>query len=290
MNDKDTRRQRAILIINILIVVASICALTLFLYPTIANRINQVTQDRDIVVYNTVVQDLDVSALDSMWADAKAFNNEIAGREVLFQLTDDESAAYNGLLNAGGDGLMAYIDIPAQNIHLPVYHGTEDEVLERAVGHLEGTSLPTDGDSVHVIITGHTGLPSLDLFTDIREMAVGDTYTITTLNRVLTYTVDQIDTVLPEELYNLRIIDGENYCTLVTCTPYGINDHRLLVRGTLTGVTETGTTQESQESYVMSDSYKAVDDLVLTIGVIVAAIVAALLLVVVVGYVRLRRR
>lgn len=290
MNDKDTRRQRAILIINILIVVASICALTLFLYPTIANRINQVTQDRDIVVYNTVVQDLDVSALDSMWADAKAFNNEIAGREVLFQLTDDESAAYNGLLNAGGDGLMAYIDIPAQNIHLPVYHGTEDEVLERAVGHLEGTSLPTDGDSVHVIITGHTGLPSLDLFTDIREMAVGDTYTITTLNRVLTYTVDQIDTVLPEELYNLRIIDGENYCTLVTCTPYGINDHRLLVRGTLTGVTETGTTQESQESYVMSDSYKAVDDLVLTIGVIVAAIVAVLLLVVVVGYVRLRRR
>lgn len=272
---KRKSKSKGSILINIAIVLAALGAISLALYPTIANWINQLTQDQNIVIYNTVVQNVDTSGLDEMWDAAKAFNDTIAEQGSLFQLTDAEKEEYNNLLNINRDGVIGYVDIPEQNIHLPVYHGTEDEVLETAVGHLEGTSLPTDGESVHCTITGHTGLPTLDLFTDIRKMEIGDTFTVTVLNRILSYTVDQIDVVLPEDLYDLRITEGENYCTLITCTPYGVNDHRLLVRGTLTDVEVTGTTQDTQRSYVVSGGYNALNNIVLTISIllIVAAIV-----------------
>lgn len=262
------------LLLNVMIALAAAGAVLLALYPTIANLVNQIDQNENIVVYNTVVQTADTEELDSMWADAKAFNKKIAQGGGLFQLSDEETEEYNSLLNVSGNGLMGYIDIPDENIHLSIFHGTDDEVLETSVGHLEGTSLPTDGDSVHCVITGHTGLPNLDLFTDIHEMETGDTFTVTTLNRVLTYKVDSIDVVLPDDLYGLEIVNGRNYCTLVTCTPYGVNDHRLLVRGRLVDTKVTGTTQDSLESDVIEKANYAVLKLA-------AIIIAAFLLLIV---------
>lgn len=235
--DRPRRHRKSNTWLNIAIVLAALGSILLALYPTIANAINQYTQDQNIVVYNEVVHDIDTSALDAMWQEALAFNETVAATgRIQYQYPEDQQATYENLFNVNGDGILGYIDIEDPDIHLSIYHGTDDETLERAVGHFEGTSLPTDGQDVFCIITGHTGLPNLDLFTDIRQMEVGDTYTVTVLNRVLTYTVDQIDVVLPEEMYDLAVIPGENHCTLVTCTPYGVNDHRLLVRGALTGV------------------------------------------------------
>lgn len=245
-------RKKSNVLLNIFIGITAFGAVALGLYPTIANAVNQLGQNESIVVYDKVVQNVDTSSLDQMWKDAEAFNERLAGEGGLFQLSDEQKKEYDSLLNIAGDGVMAYVDIPKQDIHLSVYHGTSDEVLEKAVGHLEGTSLPVGGKSVHSVITGHTGLPNLDLFTDIRKMEVGDTFTLTVLNRVETYQVDQIDVVLPEDVSNLDIINGQNYCTLVTCTPYGVNDHRLLVRGKLIDTQLTGTTQETMQSHAIS--------------------------------------
>lgn len=246
------RGEKSGILLNIIIGITAFGAVALGLYPTVANAVNQLDQNESIVVYDKVVQNVDTSGLDQMWKDAESFNEKLSGSGGLFQLSDDQKEEYESLLNIAGDGLMAYVDIPGQNIHLPVYHGTSDEVLEKAVGHLEGTSLPVGGKSVHSVITGHTGLPNLDLFTDIRNMQVGDTFTLTVLNRVETYQVDKIDVVLPEEVQGLGIVNGQNYCTLVTCTPYGVNDHRLLVRGKLIDTQLTGTTQETTQSHAIS--------------------------------------
>lgn len=247
------------------------------LYPTVADRINQMRQDENIVVYNTVVQDLDTSELDKMWGAAKEYNKKIE-QSGLFRIVDDDD--YNDTLNAAGDGLIGYVEAKAQGIRLPIYHGTEDEVLDTAVGHLEGTSLPTDGKGVFSIITGHTGLVNLDIFTDIHKMVVGDTFTVSVLNRILTYEVDDIQTVWPEEMYDLSIDSNENYCMLVTCTPYGVNDHRLLVRGKLVDVTTTGETEETISSYALQKLNTAGFDLIqmCAIGLIVIIIIFLLVL------------
>lgn len=247
------------------------------LYPTIADKINQMQQDENIVVYNTVVQDMDTSELDRMWAAAKEYNKKIKNSG-LFRIVDD--AEYNDTLNVAGDGLIGYVEVKDQNIRLPIYHGTEDEVLDTAVGHLEGTSLPTDGKGVLSIITGHTGLVNLDLFTDIHNMEQGDTFTVSTLNRILTYEVDDIQTVWPEEMYDLSVDSNENYCMLVTCTPYGVNDHRLLVRGKLMDVTTTGETEETISSYALQKLNTAGFDLIqmCAAGLIVIIVIFLLVL------------
>lgn len=218
-------------ILDIVLVLLVLMGIGSAAYPKISNIIHQKEQDDAIVVYEEVVQHVDTEDLDAMWAKAKTFNSSIKNHNSLFELSDDEKKDYEAILDAGEDGIIGYINIPNQSISLPVYHGTSDDVLEKAVGHIEGTSFPADGDGVHCVLTGHTGLPALDLFTDIREMRIGDEFTISSLNRTITYKVDRIDTVLPDALYNLEIDKDNNYCTLVTCTPYGVNDHRLLVRG-----------------------------------------------------------
>lgn len=254
------------IVLNIAIAVSAIGMISLALYPTIGNWINQMGVDNSIVVYNNVVQDVDTSELDKLWDEAKEFNKKLAGRENLSVLTDEEKEEYDSLLNVNGNGAIGYIDIPDQNIHLTIYHGTDDETLSTAVGHFEGTSLPTDGESVHSVITGHTGLPTFDLFTDIHNLEIGDQFTLTVLNRILTYEVDDINVVLPEELYNIQIEEGRNYCTLVTCTPYGINDHRLLVRGKLVDVETSGTTRNVQKSYLLPQADTSLNDIILYIG------------------------
>ena len=146
-------------------------------------------------------------------------------------MTDEERAQYESLLNVSGNGIIGYIEIPSINCSLPIYHGTDEAILQIAVGHIEGTSLPVGGSGTHCVLSGHRGLPSARLFTDLDKMVIGDTFLMRVLDETLTYEVDQIRIVLPYEMDDLEIEEGKDYCTLVTCTPYGINSHRLLVRG-----------------------------------------------------------
>ena len=166
-----------------------------------------------------------------MWKAAQEYNRALSQRETAFALTDEQKAAYESLLDVSGLGVMGYIEIPEIDCSLPIYHGTEESVLQVAVGHLEWSNLPVGGEGTHCVLSGHRGLPSAKLFTNLDKLAVGDTFLLRVLDEVLTYEVDQILIVEPEQVDALGIVPGEDYCTLVTCTPYGINTHRLLVRG-----------------------------------------------------------
>lgn len=174
---------------------------------------------------------IDEEAYAEFLRAAREYNQSLTERTNQFKLSDQQSVAYPGLLNVSGDGIMGVIDIPVIGVTLPVYHGTSASVLQKAVGHLEWTSLPIGGESTHCVLSGHRGLPSSKLFTDLDKLVVGDFFSIRVLNETITYEVDQVLTVIPEDTSTLQIIEGEDYCTLVTCTPYGVNTHRILVRG-----------------------------------------------------------
>lgn len=216
---------------TILLLLVFIIGLSLLLYPTFADYWNSFTQSRVIASYAEQVANLDEESYDEIWSAAALYNSRIESTFEEFMLDDSLKLQYDELLNIGGEGIMGYIDIPIINVSLPIYHGTSDHVLQTAIGHLEWTSLPVGGESTHCVLSGHRGLPSARLFTDLDRLVVGDVFTLSILNEVLTYEVDQILIVEPYETAALQITEGEDYCTLLTCTPYGINTHRLLVRG-----------------------------------------------------------
>ena len=166
-----------------------------------------------------------------MLAAARAYNEKLAAGNRGFVLTERELEEYRSLLDVSGTGIMGYVQIPSIGVSLPVYHGTYEAVLQTAIGHIPGSSLPVGGESTHCLVSGHRGLPSARLFTDLDQLEEGDIFTLTVLGEVITYQVDQIRVVLPAEQQDLMIAEGEDYCTLITCTPYGINSHRILVRG-----------------------------------------------------------
>ena len=205
--------------------------LSLLLYPTVSDYWNSFHQTKAITTYAENVAALDNASYDAIWDAARQYNRNLLNRSNSFRLSEEQKAEYESLLDISGQGVMGYIEIPKIDVSLPIYHGTEDPVLQVAVGHLEWTSLPVGGESTHCVLSGHRGLPSAKLFTNLDQLEVGDTFTITVLDRVLTYEVDQISIVLPTETDNLKVVDGKDYVTLMTCTPYGINSHRLLVRG-----------------------------------------------------------
>ena len=205
--------------------------LSLMLYPTFSNWWNSMHQTRAIAAYSEQVAQLDTVSYDQLWEDARAYNRSLLGRENTFLLSDEQKAEYDRLLDVSGLGIMGYIEIPSIQVTLPIYHGTDEAVLQIAVGHLEWTSLPVGGESTHCVLSGHRGLPSARLFTDLDKLTVGDRFLFRVLDEVLTYEVDQILIVEPYDTDALRIEPGKDLCTLVTCTPYGINTHRLLVRG-----------------------------------------------------------
>lgn len=200
----------------------------IMLYPSFSNWWNNTKASHVIADYNTVITQKDTSEIDSIWAEAEAYNNEIA---VGTQLSEEMLERYQNVLNATGSGIMGYVEIPSLRLSLPIYHGTSEAVLQVGIGHIDWSSLPTGQTSTHVVISGHRGLPSARLFTDIDQLVVGDIFSLEILNKEFTYEVDDISIVLPYELSSLGITPVEEYCTLVTCTPYGINSHRLLVRG-----------------------------------------------------------
>lgn len=216
---------------TLFLVLMLFAGLSLLLYPTVSNYWNSLHQSRAIAAYVEQVAQIDNETFDQLREQARAYNRTLVGKAYRYDMTRQEREEYLGLLNVSGNGIIGYIEIPDIHCELPIYHGTDADALQIGVGHIEGSSLPVGGESTHCAISGHRGLPSAKLFSDLDKLTVGDRFILRVLDDTLTYEVDQVHTVLPEEMDELEIVEGEDYCTLVTCTPYGINTHRLLVRG-----------------------------------------------------------
>lgn len=224
-------KKRTSNLITLFLIFILLAGLSLLLYPTVSDYWNSLHQSHAIASYAEQVAEIDSDTYEQLWADAQAYNQSLIDKADRYDMTDEERAQYESLLNVSGNGIIGYIEIPSINCSLPIYHGTDEAILQIAVGHIEGTSLPVGGSGTHCVLSGHRGLPSARLFTDLDKMVIGDTFLMRVLDETLTYEVDQIRIVLPYELDDLEIEEGKDYCTLVTCTPYGINSHRLLVRG-----------------------------------------------------------
>ena len=216
---------------TLLLILVFLVGLSLLLYPTISDYWNSLHQSRAIAGYVRQVAGLDKETYEELRAKAKEYNKTLLDKADRFTMTDAELKTYESLLSVPETNVIGYIEIPAIDCRLPIYHGTDESVLQMGVGHLEGTSLPVGGKSTHCVISGHRGLPSAKLFTDLDQLEEGDTFLLSVLDETLTYEIDQIRIVEPQDLSDLEIEKGKDYCTLVTCTPYGVNTHRLLARG-----------------------------------------------------------
>ncbi len=216
---------------TILLLSVFLLGLALLLYPTVSDCWNTFHASRAITRYTEQVAELDRERYAALWEAAREYNGRLAEKENRFLMSDEEREEYEGLLDVAGNGIMGYLEIPGIGCTLPIYHGTGEAVLQVGAGHLEGSSLPVGGAGTHCVLSGHRGLPSARLFTDLDRVAVGDRFSLRVLDETLCYEVDQILTVEPSDVDALAIEAGKDYCTLVTCTPYGINSHRLLVRG-----------------------------------------------------------
>ena len=258
-------------ILLVLMLFIGVCGL---LYPSVSQYWNSKTQTRAVENYREILDSLQPEDYDAFFEEAENYNAKL--NELNFPLTDyHKLKGYNDILDVSGTGIMGYVSIPKLGVELPLYHGISAEVLNVACGHLEGTSLPVGGENTHCVLSAHRGLPHAKLFTELDKMEVGDTFTITVLNRTVTYQVDQIKVVLPNETNDVQIVAGEDLCTLLTCTPYGINSHRLLVRG-------TRIENAAPVLHVTSNAYR-IDSLVAT-PVVAAPILLILLIVLMIKY------
>ena len=203
----------------------------LLLYPSVANYWNSFHQTRAIMSYSDVVSQMDTADYERILKNARAYNKRLGQNGIQWIMSDAQKQDYQSQLKVEGSDVMGYVSIPKIHVRLPIYHGTDEAVLQTSIGHLEPTSLPVGGKSSHCSVSGHRGLPSARLFTDLDKMKEGDTWTMTVLNETVTYEVDQIRIVEPADLSNLMIEKKKDFATLITCTPYGINTHRLLIRG-----------------------------------------------------------
>lgn len=251
---------------NIILIVALLIGMCLLLYPTVSDYINSFTQSRVIKSYEEATKNMTEDQFAAIFEMAEDYNKRLAENEDAFY-QPSLVEGYAETLDTTGTGIMGYITIDKINVELPIYHTVDEAVLQIAVGHLPGTGLPVGGEGTHVVLSGHRGLPSTKLFTDLDKIDVGDVFYITVLNRTLTYQVDQLRVVLPSETDNLQRVEGKDYVTLLTCTPYGVNSHRLLIRGT-----RIETIEEKKAVYVPNEAY-VIDP------VVVMPIVAAPLLV-----------
>jgi len=236
--------------------------LSVLLYPYVADYINSLHQSRVVTQYNNDLQKLSEQDFTDLLTAAQVYNEELPGKPNRYVLSDDELSEYDSLLNPFGNGIMGTLIIDEIGVRLPIYHGTSEGVLQIGAGHLEGTSLPVGGPGTHTVITGHRGLPSSTLLTKMDRLVIGDTFELNVLNQTLTYKIDQILVVLPDEMEALAIEDGKDYCTLVTCTPYGINTHRMLVRGVRVANAEAPAQSAPQRTPVSADA-DAVNNMVI---------------------------
>lgn len=224
------KKKKRVSFSTILLVVIMLAGLGVFLYPSISDWWNSMHATQAIAGYVDAVKDLSKKEKANMLKAAKKYNDS-RPNGVNFNLSEAELAEYNKLLDITGTGIMGYIQIPSIGVNLPIYHTVDEGILQIAVGHIPGSSFPIGGKRTHAVLSGHRGLPSAKLFSDLDQLKEGDIFTVTVLDRVVTYQADQIRIVLPEETDELAIVDGKDYCTLSTCTPYGVNTHRILLRG-----------------------------------------------------------
>ena len=206
----------------------------LLLYPGVSDLWNRRHASRVIESYEQQLQTMDSTDYSALWQQAHEYNRELAGQFGRSGLSSRQRRLYVSLLNVTGSGVMGYLEIEKLDVLLPIYHGTDEAVLQVAVGHVDWTSLPVGGAGTHCVLSGHCGLPSAKLLSELDRLEEGDTFALHVLDRTLYYTVDQIEVVLPEDTDALMLEEGRDYCTLITCTPYGVNTHRLLVRGSRT--------------------------------------------------------
>lgn len=240
-------------LITKILIAAFVIGLSLLLYPSFSNYWNLKHATRAINEYADHIFVIDEADYEDVWISAIDYNEKLRIQNRAFSLSDELQTRYPSELNISDNGLIGYVDIPSLGVYLPIYHGTSASVLQVGIGHIEWSSLPTGGDGTHCALSGHRGLPSAKLFTDLNKLREGDVFTLKVLNETLTYEVDQIRTVLPNELGELTISEKNDFCTLVTCTPYGINTHRLLVRGHRIETTASGANVISEA--VLVDQY-----------------------------------
>lgn len=259
----------------------------LFFYPIVSNYYAKKSQATIIQKYEEDIKTESKDNLQKEWDKAKEYNENLAGDPVHdpFMVGSGYALPSNYLKVLNINGIMGYIDIPKINVHIPIYHGSGKEVLERGVGHLESTSLPIGGESSYSILTGHRGIPSAKLFTDLDKMKIGDLFYVQVLDEIHAYKVDKIETVKPEELRNLTAISGEDYVVLITCTPYGINTHRLVVRGIRTEyIPEEREIPKSGIADIISiDKYQLV-------GIIIGIISLIIILVLILMFIKFKRK
>lgn len=258
---------------TIILILIFLVGLSVMLYPSVSDAVNRKHQSRAVAGYAEEVEQLSDADYQTYFDAADAYNRQLNTTSNAFYKPDLVSG-YAQTLDISGTGIMGYITIPKISVELPIYHGTDEGVLQVAAGHLEGSSLPVGGAGTHAVISAHRGLPSAKLFTNLDELEVGDRFTITVLNRVLTYEVDQISIVLPTEIDQLLPTEGMDYVTLMTCTPYGINTHRLLVRGK-----RVETTESQKHIHVAADAFRIEPIIVapiLAIPMLLAALVGVL--------------
>lgn len=260
---------------TILLILVFFAGLSLLLYPSLSDYWNSFHASQAVATYSEEVRNLNADKYDRLIGEAREYNAALPGRYKAFFLSESDSSTYNALLDVNGTGVMGYIEIPTIQISLPIYHGTEDEVLQIAVGHLDWSSLPVGGEGTHCVLSGHRGLPSAKLFTNLDKLVAGDKFVIRVLDEVMTYEVDQILIVEPNDLSALAIEKGKDLCTLVTCTPYGVNSHRLLVRG-------HRVENESEEIRVTSDAME-IDPLIVAPAVALPMLLALLFILLVSG-------
>lgn len=260
----------------LLVIVIFAAGMGVMLYPTIANYVNSRSQTVAIDNYEEAIR-ANEAYYQELLAQAQAYNERLYQNGGLRLLNEEEKAEYEAQLNLGGDGVMGYIEIPRLDLKLSIRHGTEEDVLQKMVGHLEGTSLPVGGASSHAVLSAHRGLPSAKLFSDLDLMQVGDRFTIHTLNQTLIYEVDQITIILPEEIEALAIVPGEDLVTLMTCTPYAVNTHRLLVRGRRVTEAEAEATPQPEQKQPL-DTLRLMQNVVLPATAAVLFVVMLVLL------------
>ena len=268
---------------TIILILIFLVGLSVMLYPSVSDAVNRKHQSRAVADYAEKVEQLSDADYQTYFDAADAYNRQLNTTPNAFYKPDLVSG-YAQTLDISGTGIMGYITIPKISVELPIYHGTDEGVLQVAAGHLEGSSLPVGGAGTHAVISAHRGLPSAKLFTNLDELEVGDRFTITVLNRVLTYEVDQISIVLPTEVDQLLPTEGMDYVTLMTCTPYGINTHRLLVRGK-----RVETTESQKHIRVTADVFR-IEPIIVAAILAIPMLLAALVGVLVAPHLRKRSK
>lgn len=257
-NNKNKKQKKSGLSSTILLLAVFLIGLCVMLYPTVSDFWNEKRQSQAIMNYDDLLVDLTPEDFSEYFEKAEEYNRKLKLISYPFLGYPELDDEYYSALDVNDDGMMGYITIDKIKVQLPIYHGTSDKVLNCAVGHLEGSTLPIGGESTHCVLSAHRGLPSAKLFTNLDELAVGDVFTITILDKMFTYQVDQVKVVLPDETDELNVVNGEDYCTLVTCSPYGINTHRMLVRGT-----RIENIEEAKKINITTEAY-LIDPLIVT--------------------------